>query len=104
MVALLDDKVVGGCGVAPFGQDEQTCELKKLFLLKESRGLGLGKTLSLACLEFAKQQGFERCYLDTLSNMSAAVRLYESLEFEHLTEPLEGTLHNGCDVWMLKSL
>ncbi|PAU40122.1 GNAT family N-acetyltransferase [Vibrio coralliilyticus] len=104
LVALLDDKVVGGCGVAPFGQDEQTCELKKLFLLKESRGLGLGKTLSLACLEFAKQQGFERCYLDTLSNMSAAVRLYESLEFEHLTAPLEGTLHNGCDVWMLKSL
>lgn len=104
LVALLEGKVVGGCGVAPFGEDGRTCELKKLFLLKESRGLGLGKTLSLACLEFAKQQGFERCYLDTLSNMSAAVRLYENLGFEHLTAPLEGTLHNGCDVWMLKSL
>ncbi|MFA0088128.1 GNAT family N-acetyltransferase [Vibrio sp. 10N.286.49.C2] len=104
LVALLDGKVVGGCGLAPFGVDDNTCELKKLFLLKETRGLGLGKRLANACLEYAQQAGFKRCYLDTLSNMTSAVRLYENLGFEHLPQPLEGTLHNGCDVWMLKSL
>ncbi|WP_295898824.1 GNAT family N-acetyltransferase [uncultured Vibrio sp.] len=104
LVALLDGKVVGGCGLAPFGSDGATCELKKLFLLEESRGLGLGKRLSLACLQFAKEQGFRQCYLDTLSNMVSAVRLYENLGFEHLPQPLEGTFHNGCDVWMLKQL
>lgn len=103
MVAILDGKVVGGCGVAPFGDDNTTCELKKLFLLEQSRGLGLGKKLTLACLEFAKQQGFTQCYLDTLSNMDSAVRLYEKLGFEHLPKPLEGTIHNSCDVWMLKT-
>ncbi|USD43255.1 GNAT family N-acetyltransferase [Vibrio sp. SCSIO 43135] len=104
LVALVNGEVVGGCGVAPFGDVEATCELKKLFLLEQSRGLGLGKKLTLACLEYAKQQGFERCYLDTLSNMDSAIRLYEHLGFEHLEQPLEGTLHNGCDVWMIKSL
>ncbi|GAM72033.1 histone acetyltransferase HPA2 [Vibrio sp. JCM 19236] len=49
-----------------------------MFLLKESRGLGLGKKLSEMCLEFAKEQGFTQCYLDTLSNMTSAVRLYEN--------------------------
>ncbi|PMJ91685.1 GNAT family N-acetyltransferase [Vibrio sp. 10N.261.55.A7] len=104
LVALLDGKVVGGCGLAPFGHDGKTCELKKLFLLEESRGLGLGKRLSLDCLAFAKEQGFTQCYLDTLSNMVSAVRLYENLGFEHLPKPFEDTEHNGCDVWMLKQL
>ncbi|MGF1763236.1 GNAT family N-acetyltransferase [Aliivibrio kagoshimensis] len=104
LVAVLNGKVVGGCGVAPFGDSDTTCELKKLFLLEESRGLGLGKQLSLACIEFAKQQGFTQCYLDTLSNMASAVRLYEKMGFSHLPQPLEGTVHNGCDVWMLKML
>lgn len=104
LVALVNGKVVGGGGIAPFGQDDAVCELKKLFLLPESRGLGLGKALTEQCLSFAKAQGYTQCYLDTLSSMGAAIALYERAGFEHLSEPYEGTLHNGCDVWMLKAL
>jgi len=104
LVATHDGKIVGGCGLAPFNGSAKTCELKKLFLLPESRGLGLGKTLSLQCLEFAKQRGFESCYLDTLTSMKAAIKLYETLGFKHLDKPLAGTEHGGCDVWMLKQL
>jgi len=104
LVALLNGKIVGGCGLAPFSDSEEICELKKLFLLPESRGLGLGRKLVSECLDFAKKQGFKSCYLDTLSNMNAAVRMYEAFGFEHLSQPLEGTEHNSCDVWMLKEL
>ncbi|UUM29572.1 GNAT family N-acetyltransferase [Vibrio japonicus] len=103
-VATVDGKVMGGCGIAPFNHSQQMCELKKLFLLPESRGLGLGKKLSEQCLAFAKEQGFSECYLDTLTNMTSAIKLYEQLGFEHLDKPMEGTEHNGCDVWMLKAL
>jgi putative acetyltransferase len=104
LVALADGKLVGGCGVAPFNSSETICELKKLFLLPEARGLGLGKTLSIKCLDYAKTKGFTECYLDTLTNMQSAVHLYERLGFTHLTAPMAGTEHNGCDVWMLKQL
>lgn len=104
LVARLDGKIVGGCGVAPFNQSNHMCELKKLFLLPESRGLGLGRQLSLFCLEFAQQQGFKQCYLDTLSSMKAAIALYENIGFEHLEQPMAGTEHNACDTWMLKTL
>ncbi|GEA50978.1 N-acetyltransferase [Vibrio inusitatus NBRC 102082] len=104
LVALKDGKIVGGCGIAPFKQGSSICELKKLFLLPDARGLGLGKSLTNQCLDFAKQQGFTQCYLDTLSNMDSAIKLYENLGFKHLAKPLEGTLHNLCDVWMLKDL
>ncbi|MCL1060392.1 GNAT family N-acetyltransferase [Shewanella gelidimarina] len=104
LVAKLNGKVVGGCGVAPLNGSLTTCELKKLFLLEESRGLGLGKQLTEQCLQYAKTKGFKACYLDTLSNMTSAVRLYEKLGFEHLSQPLAQSVHNGCDVWMKKAL
>lgn len=102
LVALIDNKVVGGCGIAPFETSSVTCELRKLFLQPASRGLGIGKALTQQCLDFAKSQGFERCYLDTCSNMDVAIKLYQNIGFDHLAEPLAGTVHNGCDIWMLK--
>ncbi|WP_023603558.1 GNAT family N-acetyltransferase [Aliivibrio logei] len=104
LILLLNGRVVGGCGIAPFDSSDTTCELRKLFLLPEARGRGFGKTMADKILNFAKEAGFTQCYLDTLSSMKSAVKLYENLGFEHLPKPIDGTLHNGCDVWMLKSL
>lgn len=104
LVAKVEGKVVGGCGLATFNGSNIVCELKKLFLLPESRGLGLGRKLVEGCLEFAKSEGFESCYLDTLKNMKEAIALYERVGFKHLDQPLEGTEHNGCDLWMSKQL
>ena len=104
LVAVLNGQVVGGAGIAPFLHYEEICELKKLFLLPKYQGLGIGKALTQACLAFAQEQGYQQCYLDTLSSMQAAIHLYENLGFKHLKQPLAGTLHGGCDVWMLKDL
>lgn len=102
LVATIAGKVVGGSGIAAFNDSRDTCELRKLFLLPESRGLGLGKALVEQCLRYAKSKGYKECYLDTLSTMHAAITLYEKLGFVHLQQPLQGTIHNGCDVWMIK--
>lgn len=104
LVATINGEVVGGCGVARFADRDDVCELRKLFLLPQSRGLGLGKKLTQQCLSYATNKGYQQCYLDTLSNMQSAVSLYEKLGFEHLTKPLAGTEHSACDVWMLKTL
>ncbi|PKF60421.1 GNAT family N-acetyltransferase [Psychromonas sp. psych-6C06] len=104
LVAILDGEVVGGVGIAPFNGEVEVCELRKLFLLPQCRGLGIGKQLVLQCLQYAKDKNFKRCYLDTLSCMGAAISLYEKLGFEHLAAPLSGTTHGACDIWMLKTL
>lgn len=104
LIALEDGKVIGGAGIASFNESQTICELKKLFLLPEARGKGVGKTLTNMCLKFALDYGYKQCYLDTLTNMTSAIRLYESVGFIHLDSALEGTIHNGCDVWMIKNL
>ncbi|WP_019614831.1 GNAT family N-acetyltransferase [Psychromonas ossibalaenae] len=104
LVAKIDGRVVGGGGIAPFNGSSETCELRKLFLLPESRGFGIGKALTEQCLDYAKSQGYLHCYLDTLSAMKPAIKLYENAGFRHLAQPLAGTIHGSCDVWMLKEL
>lgn len=104
LIATIDNKVVGGGGLAALTQGSDIAELRKLFLLPETRGLGIGKALTEQCLDFAQQQGYQKCYLDTLNSMKAAIKLYEKQGFKHLKQPLEGTVHGGCDVWMIKEL
>ncbi|MBN51119.1 MAG: GNAT family N-acetyltransferase [Spongiibacteraceae bacterium] len=103
-VAKLNDRIVGGGGIAPFNAEKKICELRKLFLLPESRGLGIGKQLLEHCLNFATEVGCAQCYLDSLRTMESAIRLYEQFGFKRLDAPMDGTPHNRCDVWMLKHL
>ncbi|WP_264875933.1 GNAT family N-acetyltransferase [Vibrio agarivorans] len=102
-VAVLNGKIVGGAGIAQFN-DHGVCELRKLFLLADARGRGIGNELVTQCLAFAKEVGYESCYLDTLANMTSAIALYEKMDFNHLVEPYAETIHGGCDIWMLKDL
>jgi putative acetyltransferase len=104
LVASIEGCLVGGSGIASFNNSDEICELRKLFLLPESRGLGIGKKLTEDCLEYAKSKGYKHCYLDTLSSMKSAVALYKKLGFQFMDKPLPGTIHNSCDVWMLKEL
>ncbi len=104
LVALIDGEVVGGCGIAAFNSSARVCELRKLFIASQHRGAGIGRALAQRCLSFAVSQGYQQCYLDTLSGMQAAISLYQALGFRRLDAPLDGSLHGGCDVWMLKAL
>lgn len=104
LVAEAGGRVLGGAGIAALDGEPGTCELKKLFLLPEARGRGLGLRLARACLAFAREAGYQACYLDSLSSMTAAIALYRRLGFAPLNAPLAASIHGGCDVWMLKQL
>ena len=103
--AFLNDKIVGGCGVFPSpGLQEDTCELVKLYLLPEARGMGLGKKLIKISCEKALELGYSKIYLETMPELKFALPLYESLGFEYLPESLTTGEHFGCDLFMMKVL
>ena len=100
-----EGRVVGGGGVAPLdGGDEDVCELRKMYFLPEARGIGAGAAMMDRCLAAAREIGFRRCYLETLTGMDAAMRLYERTGFRRIDGPLGATGHGGCNTFYLLDL
>jgi len=100
-----DGAIAGGGGIAPLaGAEADLCELQKMYFLPILRGQGLAKKLALQAMDFAREQGFGRCYLETTASLTQAVALYERLGFEHISGPLGNTGHVDCEVTMLKML
>ena len=100
-----DGRVLGGAGVAPLaGGDGDTCELRKMYFLREARGLGAGTAMMAQCLRAARDFGFRQCYLETLGGMDAAMRLYERSGFHRIDQPMGATGHGGCNAFYLLEL
>ncbi|MCM8570660.1 GNAT family N-acetyltransferase [Gramella jeungdoensis] len=98
-------KIIGGAGIAPLtGMEDEICELQKMYFLPESRGRGIGTAMITRCLEFGKNKGFKKCYIETLPYMENARKLYDKNGFEVIEKPLGNTGHYNCTVFMTKEL
>jgi putative acetyltransferase len=105
-VAEHDRSLLGGAGIGPLAgcDDPAVCELRKMFLLPEGRGIGMGRRLLDLCLDAARHRGFRRIYLETLEQMVQARYLYEKYGFEPLPAPMGDTGHHGCNRWAILEL
>tara|TARA_B100000678_G_scaffold188337_1_gene157525 strand:+ start:918 stop:1397 length:480 start_codon:yes stop_codon:yes gene_type:complete len=99
-----DGTLLGGAGIAPLAKYEgPVCELQKMYISASLRGKGVGQRLMNTCLEFAKNQGFEQVYIETMPYMEAAQKLYKKTGFEYIDGPMGCTGHSACPVHMLKT-
>lgn len=81
-LATQDSKPLG-C-VALRKLDAIRCEMKRLFVRPEARGLRLGRALVDRVLAEAHAIGYEEIVLDTLPSMVEAQRMYERLGFRDI--------------------
>jgi putative acetyltransferase len=81
LVLLDGHKVVGAGAIKNF--DDETCELKRMWFLKEYRGKGFGLRIATQLLEFAKSHGYKKVRLDIYhpEMQAQAIALYRKLGF-----------------------
>ena len=86
---------IGCFGIRKF--DESICELKRMYLKTEARGLGIGKQLLKKAIEVGSRLGYKKMRLDTLPSMDSAIKLYETTGFYNIEpyrfNPIEGALY-----------
>lgn len=95
-------QIVGGVGIGPLDA-EGLCELQKMYCLPQARGTGLAHELMAIALEYARKF-YNRCYLETLDNMTAAQKFYEKHGFVPTDEQIVQTDHFACQVKYIKEL
>lgn len=72
------------------------CEMKRLFVRSEARGMGVGRAILDRLIETARSRSYRELWLDTLPTMHAAQQLYRRhgfMEVEaYYKTPVAGTV------------
>jgi putative acetyltransferase len=84
-----------GCvAMKPLAQE--ICEMKRLFVRPEFRGMGLGVELARRVIDDARAIGYEFMRLDTLRGpMDNAIALYRSLGFQEIPPYYHNPIENA---------
>ena len=83
IIAIIDGKIAGTAGIEAVGEKYKVKHRAEfgISILKEYWGLGLGRALAMACIQCAKDAGYEQLELDVVSENERALSLYRSLGF-----------------------
>jgi putative acetyltransferase len=88
-----DGALVGTAGYRPVPRGERAVELRKMYLLPQARGQGLGRYLLNRLEDAIQRRGFGEIWLETASVLKEAVGLYETSGYQ----PTSGVETARCD-------
>ena len=100
LLAIDSEQVIGCVALRPLG--DRICEMKRLYVIPEFRGRGIGKDLARMVINEARERGYKKMRLDTISSMKEARTLYSSLGFYTIEpyryNPMENTTYKELDL------
>jgi GNAT superfamily N-acetyltransferase len=90
------DEIVGT--IALIRETPQQYELVKMAVAENYQGRGISTLLMDRCLQAAREAGARRVYLQSNSQLTTAIRLYEKYGFRHI--PVKDAHYLTADVMM----
>lgn len=99
LFAMLGEDVVGTCALMPDADGSH--ELTKMAVDESRQGLGIGRALLEAAIAEFQRRGGQRLFLETNSKLVPALRLYESVGFEHQPSIKPDSHYARADVYMV---
>lgn len=91
-------RIAGCAGMYPL--DTEDVEVRKMYLLPELRGLGIGRRMLNEAIDDARRLGYRRVRLETASVLKEAIALYRSAGFRRVQR---ADMASRCDqAWVLE--
>ncbi len=102
-IALEGDEIIGGIGMAAIDLFDDCAELQKLYLSDSAKGRGYGYILIQRIEDKARELGFARMYLETHTNLEAAIHEYQKAGYIEIEKPA-GVIHSAMNKFFIKAL
>jgi putative acetyltransferase len=99
-VVELNSTIVGTAAYQPIARGQNAVEIRKMYLLPEVRGKGLGKYLLKQLENAIAALNYQQIWIETASVLAEAVQLYEHNGYQ----PSEGVETDRCDLVYIKNL
>lgn len=93
-----EQRAVGWIGLRPFPElsdplaperSTDVCQAKRLFVLEEYRGLGIGKALVHAVAETAKEKGYKQIKISVETHLKREIEMYKRWGFVEMDKYCE---------------
>jgi len=97
--ARAGDSIVGTCALMQV--EPGVFELTKMAVDPAAQGLGIGRKLIEWAIAAFLQLGARELFLETNTKLAPAIRLYESVGFEHQPSVRPGTHYSRANVYMI---
>lgn len=94
------DNVIGK--VAYHRHNSERCEMKRLYVKPQARGMHVGDLLVKEIIEHAKQSGYKEMVLDTIVPLKAAIGLYKKNGFKECKPYYKNSMADV--IYMMKEL
>lgn len=82
--------------------DNDTCEMKRLYVKPSSQGNGAGRKLCISLITYARLNGYKCMLLDSIERLKTAITLYKQLGFQecvpYTVNPEEGAIYMQLDL------
>lgn len=99
LCAIVDGRIVGTAGVDGKGRSKVRHRAEfGIAIDKKFWGLGIGRELTMSCIECAKKAGYSQLELEVVSENSSAVALYKSAGFVEFGRNPRGFI-SRCQGW-----
>ena len=95
-----NETIVGTAAYQPIVRGQNAVEIRKMYLLPEVRGRGLGRYLLLELENAIAIKDYQEIWIETASSLKEAVKLYERNGYK----PANGVETARCDLVYLKRL
>ncbi|MBR6255858.1 MAG: GNAT family N-acetyltransferase [Lachnospiraceae bacterium] len=102
-IAVENEEVAGGVGLAEVEFFDDCAELQKLYLADCVKGHGYGYRLIELIEDKARELGYKKIYLETHTNLECAIHMYEKCGYKAVEKP-DAVVHATMNRFYLKNL